>query len=161
MKRLTTDDVMTAIETHGDSTRKDLADRLNTNKQTVRYHLRHLLRGGRIQVVRTSSTHASELKWYGIPKTSLGAIRANDRLAQRLRAAVELEMQSLLDLWGPWTATRLPNAMLQDIDDRIRALESHEQAALAVEHKAALVWRFARIDQAAAYRSALNRILDR
>ena len=160
MKRLTTKEIMDVIDTHGDVTRRTLADRLNTNIQTVRYHLRALLRAGKVQVVRTTCTRSSELKWYGRPRALLPKINHEDCLQSRLRAAVELELCAVLDQWGPWTSLRHANSMLHALDLRIHALASHEQAALSCEHNAVLVWRFARINQVEAYRSAINRLLD-
>lgn len=159
-RRLTPTDVQRFLHEKGDMTREMLADGLGTNKQTIRYHLRSLIHAGLVAIVRTTGTHASEKKWYGIPRVALPALTRNDVLSGRLRAAAELEMQAILDLWGPWTTRRDAHPLLEEVDRRVRLLESHEQAAIAVEHNGMLVWRFARVNRAEAYRSGLNGLLE-
>ena len=161
MTRLTTEDVMNAINLHGDTTRHDLADRLKTNSQTVRYHLRYLMRRGMVVVTRTTATRASPMKWYGSAAKVSDRHLFADSLRQRLDLLAEGHLKELLDQWGKWSSHGMPNAVLEDIDLRVKALTQVEQIAVSLVHNRPGVWCYARINQAEAYRAAIDRLLDR
>lgn len=159
MSRLTTDEVLQTIVLHGEITRGRLAEELRSNKQTVRHHLRCLLEAGSIVITRETQTHASSLKWYGPPVRHAAWRDQTNALKLRLYKSAEAELKTILDAWGAWTHHRMPDALLEDVDQRIAVLPPKQRTAIISAHEAATVWRNARIDHSRSYAGALKRLL--
>lgn len=159
MSRLTTAQVLEVICASGEMTRRELAEKLRSNEQTVRHHLRCLQQHGLITVTRTTLTRSSPLKWYGRPRITWHDNATS--MAERLRMIAEAELHRLLNEWVDWCVHRMPNKILEDVDKRIHELAEDERIALTISHGGLSVWRFGRvkINQGNAYRSAIASLM--
>ena len=159
MSRLTPDEVLQTIALHGEMTRGMLADKLTSNKQTVRHHLRDLLQRGAIIITRQTETHASLQNWYGVPDPNACWRDQIDCLQTRLWKVAEFELREVLDQWGAWTHHRMPSALLENVDSPIAELPLQYRAALAAAHKAVNAWRGSKYDYDGSYRHAIHRLM--